>query len=1200
MTNVQIWIGPTGTGKSSRIVDDMRRHCETVPIGAPLFWVVPDDVAFTAERMLMAQMSSVLRPEVITFARLADRIRLAAGGVGLQTINQTGKKILFATAYRELQDTLGPLRRAKVTSGFYQMVLDVFDEMSRYEVNLAALQGALEAAAASIAMDDDKPGAHVGYSLIGKLRDLCRLYIRYRTLLEARNFFDPALNLAEASSRLDEVPWLAESHFYIDGFSTGRPMTPQEIRFTVDLAKRGEGCVVTFPLSEDPRQHAHRSTAVNARQWQRPPRLLDVMQELGRPFDSFPGAAYSMLQLVAAYEEREIDFEVTCFQRQHRFHSPVLEIVEKGLREPAPSLAKEDVRGQNATFWRAADEASEAQAVAHQITQWIEAGECQYADIAVVVPSIQICAERLQQVFTKFQIPFALDVFPPLSHHPIGRFILAALRVVRENLSPESMAHLLRTDYVGLSRRDADWFDVYIRTNGIRGSEVWLAETSFSFSARKEEVEVAPATHPADERADGLRRKLVAKLSSFLDAFAAGITTPGGIAQALWELLVAFDVKAQVAAAVVREDAPANPLLASQQEQAWTQVMALLNDLASVYADAPFEARDVVDFVTDALAGARQSTIPGGVNQVFICDYQQAHSWTKRHVFILGLDEHHLPLRPSVRGLLQDDEREMFAALFGTSLGMTLAEKMAVDRQIPYMLFTRASHLLTLSYVGQQGGTDCQPSPYFSRILSLCGGTVTDVSEATVISDVTSADEQTVIRPGHALDMLVKILSDVRSETEAEAVLSIPLIQDIVHHFSLTENRKTQLDKALRGLRHQLPSSRIPEQLARQLYGVPLKTSVNRLELYASCPYAYFVKYGLRAEPIRVRAIRPTDLGNLLHDTVFALMDAQRRGDIDLAEMTREAAMEAARTSYEQQLARPKHAVFRERASQRPFVDDMQAFVERIAEVLWRQCVDGAFRPFALEWSFGLTEHGAGPLVLTLKNGDVVELRGRVDRLDVFEEDGTLWFRIFDYKTRAGQQLVATKMFHGIQLQLMTYAAAAKAYFSETGVAHAGGVFYMPLVTQPGISEGPSAVDAAKRAVMRAFQADGYMNADPVNIRAMDHHLDGGGSDLFANVYKKDGSFTKSAKVWSDDQWSQLMTQTLASISETAEQMTSGLIPVRPYLISHQDRACQHCQFAAVCHFEPVDHAHAYRVLAAKRWEDVLQEEQGGTGGNEA
>lgn len=1194
MADVRIWVGPAGSGKSSRIVDELKASTDGMPLGAPIYWVVPDDVAFAAEQMLVESLPSVLRAEVITLGRLSERIRIQAGQTKMVSINRAGKRLLLASAYSDLRSDLGPLARVQATSGFYDFVLDAFDEMTAYNVNLAAIQGALEAAAAQLEPDNH---LHVGtgQSLIGKLRDLCRLYIRYRAMLEERSFFDPALTLTDATNRISNLDAFKGVDIYFDGFHT---LMPNQLSFMLTLAECTKRTTFTFSVADA----ASLLDQADSSLWS--PLHSDVRGKILRYIENSgasaaPSSAFTLMELVGQLERMNIGYRMETFANRVRYTAPTLADVEAwfhsmleekhaGALSVSESSSAESVR-----FLHAASPEAECRQIAEEILRAVKGGfggTATYRDFAIVVEDLNESGRRMSEMLNRYHVPHAMDHFPTLATHPLGRFTIAALQLILSDVSVDAVARLLRTDFCGLREGDALWLDMYVRMYQVEGRAVWLNDEPWTFAAARSGDDTAAAKEREDSRADGLRRQMMGKFGSFLETLMADIVSPKTLALAIWQLYEEVDVKAAILRQIVREDAEQNPLQASQDEQVWQQVIALLNDLATVHADAPFVREELFELVTDTLISERQTTIPSGVDQVFITSYQSAHMWSKPHVYVMGLHHTSLPSMSISRTLLQDDERTLFQSLFGTPLAPTAIEQMELSRELAYRLFTRAQETLTFSFAQQVMQGETVPSRYFSRLQVALGVPVTFIGAEDGDSELeTGYAHPRLMTEEIALEYLVNQLARGKSDGRLQETLKRPDVLAIGHFFSSHPWRRQALQRAVRGVNHRLSTGKIPEVLAGQLYGVPLRTSVNRLETYASCPYRYFVRYGLGAKPLVFDTIEAVDVGNLLHDTVYDLLKLEQDGAIQLCDMTQAEIGELAYTVYQSQLEKGQHAMFRNRASRAVRANDLMTFIRSVAEILWLHAKWGSYRPYALEWSFGMDGDAADALPVSLKSGVEIFLRGRIDRLDVHEKDGVTWFRIFDYKSGTSNRLDVTKVYHGLQLQLLVYCAVVQAHFAASGTARPAGAFYMPMIAQPKIGEVPVTEDTAKSQLYKLFRAEGYMHASDDAIHAMDERLPKSqASELFSPIYKRDGSFYKTAKVWTDEEWNAILSFTLREVGQLTKRMQGGAIPARPFFMAHDARGCTHCDFSAVCHFEPADHARNYRIVSRKTLEDIV------------
>ena len=75
------------------------------------------------------------------------------------------------------------------------------------------------------------------------------------------------------------------------------------------------------------------------------------------------------------------------------------------------------------------------------------------------------------------------------------------------------------------------------------------------------------------------------------------------------------------------------------------------------------------------------------------------------------------------------------------------------------------------------------------------------------------------------------------------------------------------MESKLAGLRYQNTAARLPKMLARKLFmkGGRFYGSVTKLQNYRSCPYQYFLRYGIGVEERNTGEADYLDYGNYLH-----------------------------------------------------------------------------------------------------------------------------------------------------------------------------------------------------------------------------------------------------------------------------------------------------------------------------------------------
>ena len=253
-------------------------------------------------------------------------------------------------------------------------------------------------------------------------------------------------------------------------------------------------------------------------------------------------------------------------------------------------------------------------------------------------------------------------------------------------------------------------------------------------------------------------------------------------------------------------------------------------------------------------------------------------------------------------------------------------------------------------------------------------------------------------------------------------------------------------------------------------------TSASRLEAWAGCPHAYFMRHILRVEPIDDTGddhrISPLERGSLVHRILERW----------LAEAIEDDAVPAPQDPW------PEHWRDRLRAVGRDECDHLAARGLVGRQLYWaydrKQILadldrfldfdDGRrasyrSRPAEAELAFGLPGSPAGPVTLNIGEGRSLKIRGSIDRIDATEAGGLL---VVDYKTgrRYDQLDLDDPTQGGRRLQLVLYDLAARRLLAASVSADGYGAYWF-VSTKGQFSDVGYPTDVARQPVLEAVGA---------------------------------------------------------------------------------------------------------------------------------
>lgn len=230
---LKLILGRAGCGKTTTV---LKRLCQAGQERRQVL-MVPEQQSHQAERALCKAGGDEvsLYAEVLSFSRLANRVFLAAGGVGETELDSGGRLLLMYQAVKAVSQELTVYARPSRRPAFLENLLATVDELKSCCVQPQLLLQA---------------GEEVEGPEGDKLRDLGLICGAYQALT-ARTALDPRDRLTRTAEKLSACPWAQDMDLWLDGFTD---FTPQQGEVLAQLMAQAHQIIVTLTcdhLEED-------------------------------------------------------------------------------------------------------------------------------------------------------------------------------------------------------------------------------------------------------------------------------------------------------------------------------------------------------------------------------------------------------------------------------------------------------------------------------------------------------------------------------------------------------------------------------------------------------------------------------------------------------------------------------------------------------------------------------------------------------------------------------------------------------------------------------------------------------------------------------------------------------------------------------------------------------------------------------------
>lgn len=800
---------------------------------------------------------------------------------------------------------------------------------------------------------------------------------------------------------------------------------------------------------------------------------------------------------------------------QKRIAAPAVQAVEKYLFTPIPPQAKQNSEG--IMLVEAPNRKGEVEAAVNRINELLRAG-AHYRDIAVVLGEPDAYKPLLRRAFLAHDFSYYMDEKRALISHPIVELILASLYASLRGFRRDEVLRAAKTGYANISDAQAEIFEIYCLRFGI------------SFSAFVSPFEKSAKDCELLLEAEEARLLIMPPLAELAAALKCGKTAKEH-AEAVYNYLCSLHVREKLldeCETLVQEGRFDD---SAENSQVWNSLMTLLDQIA-VLLDGEMTAARFAAVMEEGCAAHEIGVIPASTDQILIGDVERTSNRDIEHLIVLGCNDGAIPRENGDEGIINSADCERIKAA-GCILDSD--NSMLHERQIVYACFARAQKTMVVSWaLADSNGKTLAPSSVADRLKKLFPAALCSAPTAGIASAYCES---------RGFSKLVKGLRALSDSGQAEQGLA-----GAFAYFSKTDDPRLAFVTRLSFANAVVD--------AKRLFSTWPRSSVSRIETFNSCPYKHMVKYGLKPSIRREYKERAADEGIYYHAAFDKFVQQMSSQGIDWEDLD-EPSMEAMLTPILDELEESHNdGILKTGARNIANARKLRRTAQKTLFAAIRQIQAGDYRPRYSEMAFVF---GGDELDVILPNGEKAALCGVVDRVDV--HNGAV--RIVDYKS-GSQGFGFDELAAGTKLQLPLYMIAAlKKIGQDNGgiPSKPAGMFYLK-VDDPILEKSESAEECEG---LKRYRLDGVVIKDEEIVSGMDASMERY-SDVLRVQRTKEG--LKGDGLLSEAQMQEMLSYAKEKTAEGIKEIFSGsaqILPVR----NKKWTACQHCDYRAVCRFEP-------------------------------
>ncbi|MBR0087648.1 MAG: PD-(D/E)XK nuclease family protein [Lachnospiraceae bacterium] len=1112
--------------------------------------LVPEQASLSVQKemILRSRTHSLFNIDVLTFNRLAYRVFEELNEREENVLDDAGKSMLLRLVMRREQEHASLLKRNLNRKGFVKEVKSLISELVQYNVSPEKLRESLDSL-------EDHP------YLKDKVGQIADIYASFMGLLK-KDYRMSEERMTLLSRKIGEIKDVEKTTFILEGFTGFTPPQTEVLRV---LLKKAEEVVFSCTLGsyakpeeqkneEDLFYMTCHSAAV----------LKEQAIMAGIPYRE------TIITDIAGTDPRNVSggrpAPGLLHLEEHLFVYP-----EVPYERPVPEIQ----------ILKTSNRREEAHLVLADILSYIRRGY-EYRDLGIIVSDMTGYREELETCFKEAGIPYFYDEGRDLSGDPLFLLVSAVLELVRTDFSYDSAVHLMKNplmltaiekqlkpdDRLSVYERAAEC-ENFLLSSGIRGRSGWTRE--WKGPKRMAEIRIAAVNEFKDS--------FLSLVLPVYDALSSDTTVSDKL-NAFRDFLAVIRADESMKLLAKEAEDAGDMILKREYEEALESLTELFSLTEKILGSEALDHTEFTDVLTDGMSGLRLGMQPPSLDRLVIGDLKRTRLSGIKKLYIMGVNEGLFPAASPAGGLLTDMDREILKA-HDIPLSPGVREDSFNLQLYIYLALTCPKEALMLTCpLADRDGKILTESPVLSHIRALF-----PKMEAADFREAFSTGKQGFRR-------LASDLQKARERLErGNAPEVLPAYTRGLYRALSEDEGQERMALIGKGLFSRYLPEELSKSLTRSLYKDQLSVSVSRLEQYAGCAYRHFLSYGLKLQERQEFELDAADFGTLFHECIDTFFRKLKEQGLSWNDLDTEKRTVLAEESVREVTSEYSEAYFSENARNGYLLKRVLRLTERTLWALKKQWDLGSFEKTETEVPFyGGPDFRA--LQMNLGDGLSLSLRGRIDRLDLSDDGSRVYVRVIDYKS-GHRELDFTKIYYGLQLQLLLYLEAARELVRRRDPAKEivpAGIYYYQI--QDPVVDKDDKKDPEEQ-ILDKLRLNGITNVREDSLRITEPGLESSSRVIQGLGRTKDG-FRKSARIAGGEDFDSLLAFARGKTASLAGNILDGNIAVDPYVFGQED-GCQYCAFNGVCGYDDRIPGFKKRRLYKKELDDLLKETEDGS-----
>lgn len=1163
--SLQIITGDMRINKKQVIIERIVKIVEQQP-NTRVFYIVPDHIKFEMESMMLETISRISQSEVTAMMQIqvASFSRLAWYLVpelinSKNKITNVGIAMLIRQAISLVEADLTIYRGQVKHQRFADQLTSLFDEFITGNIRAQDMLDFLNNQSSTQTNPERQ-----------SLYDIVLIYQQFEQLIAD-------YDLADFQTYQVLHRYLSQNHNHpptyivIDHYDY---LNAQELNITIAMAQCFDQVWVNLGLNQ---------TSINQINWQ--------------PLSDLIKRTYQQLKSLARQLKVDIDPDWQIDEPLFKQADDIVYVASAFKEGQASGYSQKANRLSNhhqvVSFSTMVDE---VRFVANKIHYLVHAKGYRYQDILVLTRDLDRYQHQLAAYFELNDIPYFYDQVNTMNQHPIMVYIKTVLHLIQYRFKERDVKSLLKsplllvdlinqndfendTELLNQERNhQLNLYENVLLANGYFGYRYANASFGWQFP----EAEQVYINHLGQETAytngdivqyirDWIHQHVVRSIEPI--SYDQSMT---GRAFSEW-IYTTLQMSGVDKSMIIERDRfiEQGQLDRSlQYEQVWDSLMTLLDEFYLIYANQTLPFSDFAHLLVSGMDQATYHIIPATLDQVMVTSIESPQIKPAKILFVLGLDDHDLPLKQDRKSLVSDRVRTALQDyLLPHQYLLNLSQyTYASEPFLAYRMLLQGQDMVYMTYSQRGDNTQYNLSPFIDQLVK--AGYIT-VQKANQLDNPFIELGRAPMNRNYLIRRFQQNQWGQANSWQAFDQLVMQITQAFEH-----QEGNHQLASLIDHLNrtHQLPTQ-ISRTTALALYGENMQSSVSKIETFYADPFSYFLIYGLKLKE-RLRFDSDARLtGDYFHESLDRLMTylVQEQTTInDLSTNQLNQLLEKIFATIDTDYA---YQIYTSHPQFEAIAVELKKQLRHVSQLIRQQQTVVETYPFLTEAVFGQGYHTRlKGLTYPLSHGGTLAIIGKIDRLDYVGENEKL-LQVIDYKSRP-KRFKLENVYYGLDLQLLTYMTVAQANYPELNSL---GGFYQGIIQK--IEEGTEATlngEQASTYNLTKRRLSGFILTDEANMQAVDSSLQPGSASLVypINLIKK-GTYGAKNLAFTANQATVLTDYLHYLLVDAAERLYAGDIRMQPFYENQYTTSLTY-PYRVISGFDGTKNYQAYRHRTIK------------------